>query len=131
MLNRHSLFWKLAVLLVTFCLLVISLNGAWVRQIELKTAYLAPEARQVLQSYADQAARAVEEGGPAVDAFLNQLRAQEQGLMAVLDDRLQPLGSLAMPDALQDRLTAMRRLDWPMSRRLQLERPIIHFPFGM
>ena len=40
MLSRHSLFWKLALLLVVFCLLMIALRWQWGRHMEIRNAYL-------------------------------------------------------------------------------------------
>lgn len=128
MLRRHSIFWKLAALLITFCLLIVSLNGAWVQQIELRTSYLSLEARQTLIGYAQRAEQAVGLGPQAVDDFLTKLRAQERGAIAVLDKRLQPLGTLPVDSALYSRLTALRRLEWPMSRRSG-SLPLINLPF--
>ena len=58
MLDRHSLFWKLAILLVGFCLLMIGLSYTWGRHMETQNAFLDPPARQVLRDYANDAERA-------------------------------------------------------------------------
>ena len=39
-LDRHSLFWKLAILLVGFCLLMIGLSYTWGRHMETRNAFL-------------------------------------------------------------------------------------------
>jgi len=127
--NRHSLFWKLAALLVTFFLLVISLSGAWMRHIDLESSYLSDEARHELRRYADQAEQAAHAGPLAVDAFLTQLKSQEHGWMAVLDNELQPLGTQGLDEELRQRLTALRLLDWPMSRRSR-DLPLLKIPFA-
>lgn len=49
MLDRHSLFWKLAILLVGFCLLMIGLSYTWGRHMETQNAFLDAPARQVLR----------------------------------------------------------------------------------
>lgn len=128
-LSRYSLLWKLAALLVMFCLLIISLSGAWVDQIRLKTAFLSVEAKQVLRDYAREAEQAVLAGNTeAVDRFLERMRMREQGLIMVLDDQLQPLSSPPFPENLYDRLTSMRQIDMPMSRRYP-GLPLIRVPF--
>ena len=43
--GKHSLFWKLACLLIAFCLLMIWLSWSWGRYMEQKNAYLSDEAR--------------------------------------------------------------------------------------
>lgn len=44
--GKHSLFWKLACLLVAFCLLMIWLSWSWGRYMEEKTSScrMTPEA---------------------------------------------------------------------------------------
>lgn len=125
--GRHSLFWRLAALLVTFCLLVISLSVSWGNWIDLQTAYLSGEARQTLQAYAEEAEHAALQGPQAVDRFLDDMQRRESGLVELVDISLQPLGSRPLIDV--GRLTAMRRLDWPMSRRAR-ERPLIAIPLS-
>lgn len=65
MLDRHSLFWKLAILLVGFCLLMIGLSYTWGRHMETQDAFLSVPARQVLQGYASEAEQAWRAGGRA------------------------------------------------------------------
>ncbi|GAB3382270.1 HAMP domain-containing sensor histidine kinase [Azotobacter armeniacus] len=123
--GRHSLFWRLAALLVTFCLLVISLSGSWGDWIDLQTSYLSGEARRLLRGYAGEAGRVAWEGPEAVDAFLRDLKQREPGPVDLLDGNLQSLGSRPLIEGV--RLTFMRQLDWPMSRRSQ-ELPLISIP---
>jgi len=123
----HSLFWRLAALLVTFCLLVISLTGSWAEQIDLHTSFLSGEARRFLQGYAEEADRVVGQGQLAVDDFLHELKRREPGALDLLDAHLQSLGS--SPSIESDRLTRMRRLEWPMSRRTD-ELPLISIPLA-
>ncbi|RAU49069.1 two-component sensor histidine kinase, partial [Pseudomonas sp. RIT412] len=56
--GRHSLFWKLVVLLVGFCLLMIWLSWYWGRYLETQNAYLSAESRSVLNGYAAEAEQA-------------------------------------------------------------------------
>ncbi len=56
--GRHSLFWKLACLLVAFCLLMIWLSWSWGRYMEERNQFLSDEARGTLSRYAGEAERA-------------------------------------------------------------------------
>ena len=125
----HSLFWKLAALLVTFTLLLISLSWFWSQRVELHTSYLSQPAKQQLQAYTDAAEQAALEGADAVDRFLQRLREHEASEALLLDNELRPLGSQALTPQQRERLTFMRQLDWPMSRR-SAELPYIDMPFA-
>lgn len=116
--GRHSLFWKLAVLLVGFCLLMIWLSWYWGRYIETRNAYLNAEAHRVLNDYAAQAERAWNSGGQrGIDEWLKQVRLQEAGWVGVIGSDLQSLGSTPLTRDQSQRLTFMRGIDWPMSTR--------------
>ncbi len=52
MLDRHSLFWKLTVLLVGFCLLMIGLSYSWGRHMETQDAFLSEPPRQACSASA-------------------------------------------------------------------------------
>ena len=56
--GRHSLFWKLACLLVAFCLLMIWLSWSWGRYMEQRNQFLSDEARGTLTRYATEAEQA-------------------------------------------------------------------------
>ena len=56
--GRHSLFWKLAFLLVAFCLLMIWLSWSWGRYMEERNQFLSDEARGTLARYAAEAEQA-------------------------------------------------------------------------
>lgn len=117
MLSRHSLFWKLALLLVVFCLLMIALSWQWGRHMEIRNAYLSPKARATLEDYAREAENAVRRGGQAgVDAWLTQMHERERGFVGVIGSDLQSLGSVPLTDAQSQRLTFLRGTDWPVSR---------------
>ncbi|MHB9801300.1 HAMP domain-containing sensor histidine kinase [Pseudomonas sp. MT3] len=127
--GRHSLFWKLAVALVAFCLLLIWLSWSWGKQVERQGYYLSAEARQVLGGYAREAEQAWRSGGaPGVDAWLARMRQREAGWMTVVDGRLQALGSVPLSEEEIAHLTFQRGLDWPASSR-SAHLPYIGIPF--
>ncbi|PYC22832.1 sensor histidine kinase [Pseudomonas mosselii] len=129
MLDRHSLFWKLTVLLVGFCLLMIGLSYSWGRHMETQDAFLSEPARQVLRGYAAEAEQAWRSGDrEGVDAWLATMREREQGWVGVLDGDLQPLGSADLTAGQAQRLTRLRGVDWPMSRR-SVGQPWLRLPF--
>lgn len=129
MLDRHSLFWKLSILLVGFCLLMIGLSYTWGRHMETRNAYLDASAREALLAWAGEAERAWREGGRAgVDRWQAQMREQGAGWVGVLDAELRPLGSASLSLAEVQQLTHLRGVDWPMSRR-SISQPWLRLPF--
>lgn len=127
--GRHSLFWKLAALLIGFSLLVITLSWSWGKRVEGHTSYLSAEARAVLQGYAREAEVAAREGEGAVQAFLQRLRQREPGWSIVLDANLQPLHGQVLDPVRRQRLTFMRQVDWPLSKRAS-QLSLIDLPFA-
>jgi DNA-binding winged helix-turn-helix (wHTH) protein len=72
--GRHSLFWKLACLLVAFCLLMIWLSWSWGRYMEERNQFLSDEARGTLSRYAGEAERAWQHGErDGVDNWLQSM----------------------------------------------------------
>jgi two-component system sensor histidine kinase PfeS len=127
--GRHSLFWKLAFLLVGFCLLMIWLSWYWGRYVETQNAFLSPEARRVLNSYAAEAEQAWAVGNEkGIDDWLREVRRHEPGWVGVIGHDLQSLSSMPLDDGQMQRLTFMRGVDWPMSRR-QKSTPWLKIPF--
>ncbi|WP_338001235.1 histidine kinase sensor domain-containing protein [Pseudomonas brassicae] len=132
MLSRHSLFWKLAILLVVFCLLMIGLSWQWGRHMELRNAYLSPAARALLEDYASEAEEAFRRRGQAgVDEWLAQMPAREpdSDFVGVIGSDLQSLGSVPLTDLQSRRLTFLRGTDWPVSRHsARIPWMIVPFP---
>ncbi|WP_047288469.1 MULTISPECIES: sensor histidine kinase [Pseudomonas] len=115
--GRHSLFWKLACLLVAFCLLMIWLSWSWGRYVEQKNLYLSDEARATLGSYAREAEQAWKGGQSAgVDAWIQQIASREKTWIGVIGSDLQSLSSYPLTPAEAQRLTFLRGADWPVSR---------------
>src|SRR5690606_15281666 len=76
--GRNSLFWKLAILLIGFCLAMIALTLSWGQRIGERTSYLSDEAKSVLSGYAERVETAWRQGGAsAVDAVQSELEAAE------------------------------------------------------
>ena len=116
--GRHSLFWKLACLLLAFCLLVIWLSWSWGRYMEEQNQYLSDEAQSTLKRYAAEAEQAWLQGQQAgIDAWLKSMRLQESGWMGVIDGDLQSLSSQPLTDGEIQHLTFLRRVDWPIHRK--------------
>ncbi len=127
--DRHSLFWKLAFLLVGFCLLMIWLSWYWGHYVETQNAFLSSQARRVLNEYAAEAEQAwVSDRQRGIDAWLQDVRRREAGWVGVIGNDLQSLSSVPLNDDQLKRLTFMRALDWPMSSR-QKSAPWLNVPF--
>ena len=125
--GRHSLFWKLACLLVAFCLLMIWLSWSWGRYMEERNQFLSDEARSTLTHYAAEAEQAWQQGqSEGVDAWLQLMRQREKGWSGVIGGDLQSLSSQPLTDREIERLTFLRGLDWPIHRKRM---PWLRVPF--
>lgn len=128
--RRHPLLWKLALLQVGFCLLLTWLIWTWGLSAERSTYFLTPSEQDYLARYAGEAEAAWQQGGrEGVDHFLRQLVERENTWAVVLDDHLSSLGTTPLDATGYSHLTFMRKLDWPMSRRLQDELPYVSIDF--
>ncbi|WP_347901495.1 histidine kinase sensor domain-containing protein [Pseudomonas purpurea] len=115
--GKHSLFWKLAFLLVGFCLLMIWLSWSWGRYVEQQNLFLSDEARGTLSGYAAEAERAWMLGrGAGVDAWLQDMSDRESTSLVVIGQDLQSLGNLPLSERQVQHVTFLRGLDWPVSR---------------
>ena len=115
--NRHSLFWRLVVLVAGFCLSMIWAGGYVGRQIDQASSYLSPEAHEILAGYADEARTALRVGPEALGQWLTSMRQRESSWLVVVDEQLQPLGGQTLNDEERQTLTFVRHYEWPMSRR--------------
>ncbi|MFY0727714.1 histidine kinase sensor domain-containing protein [Pseudomonas sp. NFX15] len=125
--GRHSLFWKLACLLVAFCLLMIWLSWSWGRYMEERNQFLSDEARGTLTRYASEAEQAWiagQRGG--IDDWLQAMQQREKSWVGVIGGDLQSLSSQALTDIEIERLTFLRGLDWPIHKK---GRPWMRVPF--
>ncbi|MET0844653.1 MAG: sensor histidine kinase [Pseudomonas sp.] len=125
--GRHSLFWKLACLLVAFCLLMIWLSWSWGRYMEQRNQFLSDEARGTLTGYAAEAEQAWRQDRRAgVDRWLHTMRQRETGWAGVIGGDLQSLSSRPLTDNEIERLTFLRGLDWPIHKK---RLPWLRVPF--
>ena len=125
--GRHSLFWKLAFLLVAFCLLMIWLSWSWGRYMEKRNQFLSADARGTLSRYAAEAEQAWKQGRRAgVDNFLQSMQQRESGWVGVISGDLQSLSSQEISDTDVQHLTFLRGLDWPIHNKGQ---PWMRVPF--
>ncbi|AUB74339.1 two-component sensor histidine kinase [Pseudomonas sp. Lz4W] len=127
--GKHSVFWKLACLLVAFCLLMIWLSWSWGRYMDKRTGYLTELAQSTLVRYAGEAERAWETGQQAgVDQWLQKMGRKEPGWIGVVGQDLQVLSSYPLSETESQRMTFLRGLDWPISH-VRTARPWIKVPF--
>jgi len=125
--GRHSLFWKLACLLVAFCLLMIWLSWSWGRYMEERNQFLSDEARGTLSRYAAEAERAWQRSArDGVDHWLQSMELREAGWVGVIDRNLQSLSSDPLNEQEIQHLTFLRGLDWPIHKK---SRPWLRVPF--
>ncbi|MBK5513367.1 sensor histidine kinase [Pseudomonas sp. TH15] len=125
--GRHSLFWKLACLLVAFCLLMIWLSWSWGRYMEQKNLFLSDEARSTLTRYASEAERAWQRAErDGVDSWLQSMELREAGWVGVISGNLQSLSSAPLNEEEVQHMTFLRGLDWPIHKQ---GRPWLRIPF--
>ncbi|MBA1274485.1 histidine kinase sensor domain-containing protein [Stutzerimonas azotifigens] len=127
--GRHSLFWRLAVLLIGFCLAVIWLSWSIGQYMQRQGYHLAADAQATLVEYAAEAQAVWRTGeASALDRWLADFSAREDTWAVVVGHDLQSLGSRGLSAEERDHLTFLRRLDWPMSRR-SARLPYLGIPF--
>ncbi|MBK5378683.1 sensor histidine kinase [Pseudomonas sp. TH43] len=125
--GRHSLFWKLACLLVAFCLLMIWLSWSWGRYMEERNQFLSDEARGTLSRYASEAERAWQRAErDGVDSWLQSMELREAGWVGVISGNLQSLSSAPLNEQEVQHMTFLRGLDWPIHKQ---GRPWLRIPF--
>ncbi|KJK07354.1 MULTISPECIES: sensor histidine kinase [Pseudomonas] len=128
--RRHPLLWKLALLQVCFCLLLTWIIWIWGLSAERQTYFLDPADRVYLARYAQQAQDIWRrEGEAGIERYRAELAAKEDTWVAIIGPHLQSLGSTPLSAEEAGHLTFMRKLDWPMSRRLQDELPYVSIEF--
>ncbi|TDR45427.1 two-component system sensor histidine kinase PfeS [Pseudomonas brenneri] len=128
--RRHPLLWKMALLQVCFCLLLVWLVWGWGLQVERSTYFLEEPDRAALTAYAAQAEEVAATGdAKAVERWRQALQQREHTWVGVLGPFLQSLGTQALTAAEVSHLTFMRKPSWPMSKRLEDELPYVSIAF--
>lgn len=127
--GRHSIFWRLVVLVAGFCLAMIWAADYIGKQIDHRTSYLSEDARTILEDYAVEAGAALRQGPQVLARWLTELRRKEDSWAVVVDHNLHPQGSQRLSDDERQLLTFVRHHDWPMSRRGE-RLPLISVPLG-
>ncbi len=128
--RRHPLLWKLALLQIGFCLLLTWLIWTWGLSVERRSYFLSTAEQNYLARYALQAEQAWNQGGAiGTERFRRNLEQAEGTWVAILGPHLQSLGTTELNAEEIGHLTFMRKLDWPMSRRLSDELPYISIEF--
>ena len=115
--GRHSLLWKLVVVLAVFFLLVVSLHVDLGKRVYESMSTLPAATRQVLSEFAQEAEAAWKAGGRAgLDDYLGRLRQREQVWANVVNDERQSLSSTPLTQMEVLRLDFIRSLDWKIGR---------------
>jgi two-component system sensor histidine kinase PfeS len=115
--NRHSLLWKLALVLALLALLVASLHADLGDRLHESKQYLTQAEKQQLRQWASEAGTAWRSRGRSgVDDFLAQLRAKENIWAVIVDDEHESLSSQHLNDAELLRLNFSRHLDGSLGR---------------
>ena len=130
--RRHPLLWKMALLQVGFCVLLVWLVWSWGLQVERNTYFLEAPDRIALAAYAAEAEQVAATGdADAVERWRLALQQREHTWVAVLDDYLHSLGTTPLSAEQVSHLTFMRKLSWPMSKRLDDELPYVSIAFPL
>lgn len=125
--DRHSLFWRLLLLIGSFCLAMVWVTQYFAAQIR-QSSYLSEEVRQVLRGYAREAEAALQQGIPALKAWLREMETREPGWMLVVDRHLQPVSTRPLVDEEMHRLPHARHYERLMSHRAG-PHPLVAVPF--
>lgn len=115
--SRHSLFWRMVLLVAGFCVLMIAATDYLSARINRLTSYLSPDAVEVLSGYGVQAHTALQSGPQAVDQWRARMAEHEPVWLVVVNDRLEPFGSQQLNGEERNQLTFVRHYQWPMSLR--------------
>ncbi len=127
----HSLFWRLAIVLVLTAVMTMVL-GVWLMgELRRDAQRLGSEARQVLSGYAAEAEQAWrDEGEQGVAAWLAMMRQKEAGNIMVVDHEDQSLSGTPLTERERAGLRFQRSLNGLMSFRYGKRMPYIGIPFS-
>ncbi|SDT11119.1 two-component system, OmpR family, sensor histidine kinase PfeS [Halopseudomonas xinjiangensis] len=127
--RRHSLFWRMVLLVAGFCLVMIAATDYLTARIDRVTSYLSPRALETLGHYGEQARAAMQIGSSALDDWRARMAVHEPVWLTVVDDALEPLGDQRLNSVERHRLTFVRDYRWPMSLRSP-DLPLVSVPLG-
>ncbi len=126
---RHSLFWRLALLQIGFCLSMIWLSQSWTQYVRDRSSYLPSETRVQLLQFAADAERSWRDGGrEGVHRWQGAFRQAQATWAVVVSPEMDSLS--VQPLGLDDyaRVKMVRGIDWRISRR-SAEPPYLSVPF--
>ena len=127
--GRHSLFWKLVLLLCLSAVFTVGLSGWLMREVGKRVVLLDDSAKVVMREYAAQAEQALQQGGAdGVSVWLEQLREREPGDAMVVNTSDSSLSGRPLTEEQRAGLRFQRELDWRMSFR-SIRMPYIGVPF--
>ncbi|MEH6565957.1 MAG: ATP-binding protein [Halopseudomonas sp.] len=127
MLRRHSLLWRLVILVVAFCLSLIGATHYLSARIDHYIAHLPERSLAQLRGYAAEANTALAAGPQALAAWQRERQALSPELWVVVDAAHQPLPGQRLSAQQHERLSFVRDYDGLMSMRGD-GRPMIQVP---
>jgi len=129
MLGRHSLLWRLALLLMVTAVCTVTLSDWLNRTLSSRALLLSDEAKTVMLGYAADAEQAWQQNGEAgVAAWIAAMRDREPGDIMVVSQDDRSLSGRALTDSERAGLRFQRGLEWRMSFRYR-SMPYIGVPF--
>ena len=129
MLDRHSLLWRLAMLLMVTAVCTVTLSHWLNRTLSNRALLLSDEAKTVMRGYAADAEQAwLKEGAPGVAAWVAAVAEHEPGDIMVVSQDDQSLSGMPLTESERDGLRFQRGLEWRMSFRYR-SMPYIGVPF--
>jgi len=119
MLDRHSLLWRLAMLLMITAVCTVTLSHWLNRTLSNRALLLSDEAKTVMRGYAADAEQAwLKEGAPGVAAWIAAVAEHEPGDIMVVSQDDQSLSGMPLTESERDGLRFQRGLEWRMSFRI-------------
>ncbi|MGJ3256670.1 MAG: sensor histidine kinase [Alcanivorax sp.] len=129
MLRRHSLLWRLALLLMVTAVCTVSLSDWLTRTLSSRALLLSDEAKAVMRGYAAEAEQAWQQNGATgVASWIAAMRDREPGDIMVVSQDDQSLSGIPLTESERAGLRFQRGLQWRMSFRYR-SMPYIGVPF--
>lgn len=129
MLGRHSLLWRLALLLMVTAVCTVTLSDWLNRTLSSRALLLSDEAKTVMRGYAAEAEQAWQQNGEAgVAAWIAAMGDREPGDIMVVSPDDQSLSGTPLTESERAGLRFQRGLEWRMSFRYR-SMPYIGVPF--